>query len=176
MFKILKASCILGMFVAATYAATPIPHSAPQSELNAKDPISIVITFKDGRQETYSMAEIARVEYKDVTRPTIGADYFLGKWEVGDGNSGSFFILLEPNGEAARSLGANHGTWAVVAKKSASVGMTAGAMSSARWAMVTRNSHFRSGHSFGRQSSKCDGCPKNRSEEIGAQAVTDSKS
>jgi hypothetical protein len=117
MFKILKASCILGMLVAAAYAATPIPHSAPQSELNAKDPIWIVITFKDGRQETHSMAEIARVEYKDLTRPTIGADYFLGKWEVGDGNSGSFFIVLEPNGEAARSLGANHGTWAVVGEE-----------------------------------------------------------
>ena len=117
MFKILNSSCILGMLAAAAYAATPIPHPTPQSELNSKDPISIVITFKDGRQETYPMAEIARVEYKDLTQPTIGADYFLGKWEVGDGNSGSFFITLEPNGEASRSLGANHGTWAVVGEE-----------------------------------------------------------
>ena len=68
-------------------------------------------------QATYAMAEVARVEYKDLTQPTIGTDYFLGVWEVGDGNSGSFLIKLEPNGEAARSLGASHGTWAVVGEE-----------------------------------------------------------
>jgi hypothetical protein len=63
------------------------------------------------------MADIASVEYKDLTQPTIGTDYFLGKWEVGDGNSGSFFITLEPNGEAVRSLGASHGIWAIVGEE-----------------------------------------------------------
>jgi hypothetical protein len=77
----------------------------------------MVITFRDGRQETYAMADIASVEYKDLTQPTIGTDYFLGKWEVGDGNSGSFFITLEPNGEAVRSLGASHGIWAIVGEE-----------------------------------------------------------
>jgi hypothetical protein len=72
-----------------------------------------VITFKDGHQETYAMADIARVEYKDVADSTLGLDHFFGKWEVGDGNSGTFFITFEPNGEANRSLGASHGIWAV---------------------------------------------------------------
>jgi hypothetical protein len=117
MFKILKSSCVLGILVVTAYSATPIPPATPQSEPTSKDPISIVITFRDGRQETYAMADIASVEYKDLTQPTIGTDYFLGKWEVGDGNSGSFFITLEPNGEAVRSLGASHGIWAIVGEE-----------------------------------------------------------
>src|SRR5881394_2927374 len=117
MFKILRLSCILGMLMVAADPANSVAHLMLQSELNSKDPISIVITFKDGHQETYAMAEVARVEYKDLTQPTIGTDYFLGVWEVGDGNSGSFLIKLEPNGEAARSLGASHGTWAVVGEE-----------------------------------------------------------
>jgi hypothetical protein len=44
----------------------------------------------------------------------VGTDYFLGKWEVGNGSSGTFFIKLEPNGEAGRSFGASHGIWTVV--------------------------------------------------------------
>jgi hypothetical protein len=59
------------------------------------------------------MADIARIEYTDAVDSTLGPDYFLGKWEAGDGNSGTFFITFEPNGEAHRSLGANHGIWSI---------------------------------------------------------------
>ena len=59
------------------------------------------------------MADIARIEYKDVADAALGPDYFLGEWEVGDGNSGTFIITFEPNGEASRSLGASHGIWAI---------------------------------------------------------------
>ena len=78
------------------HGASPIPHPTPQSEIDSKDPISIVISSRTARQETYAMAGIARVEYKDWTQPAIGADYFRAR-EVGDGNSGSCFIPLEPN-------------------------------------------------------------------------------
>ncbi|PYX38824.1 MAG: hypothetical protein DMG81_10785 [Acidobacteria bacterium] len=48
MFKILRLSCILGMLMVAADPANSAAHLMLQSELNSKDPISIVITFKDG--------------------------------------------------------------------------------------------------------------------------------
>jgi hypothetical protein len=60
------------------------------------------------------MSEIARIEFTDAGALTVGPDYFLGKWEAGDGSGGNFFIKLEPNGEASRSIGAGHGIWTVV--------------------------------------------------------------
>jgi len=37
------------------------------------------------------------------------------KWEVGEGgNSGTFFITLEADGDARKTLGATHGTWTLV--------------------------------------------------------------
>jgi len=87
MGNIAKSACILGTVVlAASVSARP----APQNEPTSKEPTSIVITFKDGHQETFPMADIARVEYRDAVDSTLGQDYFLGEWEVGDGNSGTF--------------------------------------------------------------------------------------
>ena len=40
--------------------------------------------------------------------------HFVGKWLVGQGNGDSFYISLEENGEAAKSIGAAHGTWVYV--------------------------------------------------------------
>jgi hypothetical protein len=59
------------------------------------------------------MSDVARVEYAGAADAILGADYFLGKWEVGDGNSGTFLITLESNGEASKTLGASHGIWTV---------------------------------------------------------------
>jgi hypothetical protein len=106
LFKVVFA---VGTLVLATRGATPSPQSAGQTE-----PTSIVITFKDGHQQSFLMADIARIEYKDAGDATLGLDHFLGKWEVGDGNSGTFVIAFETNGEASRSLGASHGIWTIV--------------------------------------------------------------
>src|SRR4029077_15352187 len=98
----------------AAHGTTPNPRPVHQSEPAAKETTSIVIVFKDGHQQTFAMADIARVEYRDARDATVGLDYFLGKWEAGDGNSGTFFITLERNGEATRSIGSSHGTWAII--------------------------------------------------------------
>ena len=114
MENITKLICVLGTFVlVAGVNARP----APKSVQTSKETTSIVITFKDGHQETFPMADIARVEYRDAIDSTLGQDYFLGEWEVGDGNSGTFFIRFKPNGEATRSLGASHGIWAIVGEE-----------------------------------------------------------
>lgn len=109
MLKLVRAICAVGMLTVAALAATTKPVPAPTDA-----PVSIVIIFKDGHQETFAMSDIARIEFTGASDSTLGPDYFLGKWEVGNGSSGTFFIKLEPNGEASRSFGASHGVWTVV--------------------------------------------------------------
>src|SRR5258708_3542166 len=77
---------------------------------------SIVIVFKDGRQQTYSMADIERIEFKTPTSTgaITGGNSFLGKWRVGEGNGGSFYISLNRDGTASKTIGASHGTWTIV--------------------------------------------------------------
>ena len=77
---------------------------------------SIIIVFKDGRQQTYSMADIERIEFKvpTSTAAVAGANSFAGKWRMGDGNGGSFYVTLDRDGTASKSIGAAHGTWTIV--------------------------------------------------------------
>ena len=74
-----------------------------------------VVIFKDGHQQ--SMTNVARMEFSSQMKDLpFGRNRFVGKWEVGVGafGAGHFFITLEPNGEARKTLGSSHGTWAVV--------------------------------------------------------------
>ncbi|MFZ0734192.1 MAG: hypothetical protein WAM79_17870 [Candidatus Sulfotelmatobacter sp.] len=107
----------------------------------ADDRDSIVITYKDGHHQSLAAAEIARIDlkapaaivYKDGHREKISAEvesiefsdssltgmmpnrsHFIGKWEVGEGNGSDFYIVLEANGDARKSIGAEHGTWTLV--------------------------------------------------------------
>ena len=76
---------------------------------------TLVIVFKDGHQQTFSMAEIARIEFKAPDRASsVGRGNFIGKWKVGNGAGGTFDITLDAGGEAKKTLGAPHGTWTVV--------------------------------------------------------------
>ena len=110
MRNLIKLVLVVEALVVAAQGASPNPQSAPQNEQT-----SIVITFKDGHQQSFLMADIARVEYKDQGEATAGPEQFLGKWEAGSGDSGStFFITFEVDGEASKSIGASHGTWSIV--------------------------------------------------------------
>ena len=74
-----------------------------------------IVIFKDGHQQ--SITNVARIEFFSQTKDlAFGRNRFVGKWEVGVGafGAGHFFITLEPNGEARKTLGSSHGTWAVV--------------------------------------------------------------
>ena len=101
---------LLGILVLAIPTALATA-AAPPADKNA-----IVIVFKDGRQQAFSMAEIERIEFKTPTSNSavIRGSTFLGKWKVGDGALGTFFITLEHDGSASKTLGASHGTWTVV--------------------------------------------------------------
>ena len=114
--------------------------AAAQSERSG-EPLSLAVTFSDGRHQNIPLEEISRIEFKsgpqvifkdgreqnlkNVARIEFstqtkdlpfGRNRFVGKWEVGVGafGAGHFFITLEPNGEARKTLGSSHGTWAVV--------------------------------------------------------------
>ena len=104
---------------------------------------SLVVVMKDGRRQTMPVAEITKIEFKDAnivvftdggqkrfrlsetqsfefdasasTGLAPGRRHFVGKWKVGQGpGAGDFYITLEANGEAHKSIGADHGTWTVV--------------------------------------------------------------
>lgn len=97
--------CVLSLF-----AANPKASSTPA------DQNSLVIIFKDGRQTTYAMSDIARIEFNTAKTTTTvkGQNRFQGKWKVGDGRGGTFIITLDREGDAKKSLGSSHGTWTVV--------------------------------------------------------------
>ncbi len=75
-----------------------------------------VIVFKDGHQQKIPVADIARIDFdsSQMTAMTSGRAHFLGKWQVGDSNGRTFYITLEDDGYARKSIGAAHGTWTVV--------------------------------------------------------------
>ena len=106
----------------------------------ADDHNAVVIVFKDGHHQTLASGEIARIDLKapaaivykngrrermtgEIQRIEFGAPtsasmpgraHFIGKWEVGEGNGGHFFITLDENGTAKKSIGATRGTWTLV--------------------------------------------------------------
>ena len=76
-----------------------------------------VIVYKDGHREKISASEIARIEFETpgISAMTPSRAHFIGKWEVGEGTNGNhFFITLESDGDARKTLGASHGTWTLV--------------------------------------------------------------
>ena len=77
---------------------------------------SILIFFKDGRQQSFRLAEIARIEFRASVGPvTAGRAKFLGRWKLGDGTGATFIATLEPDGRARKDRGTNdRGTWTVV--------------------------------------------------------------
>ena len=128
---IVVPACLL--LLAASAFANPDPDPADHG--------TIVITFKDGHHTSLAAGEITRIDlkasaivYKDGHKEKInseveriefaesgisaavpGRNHFVGKWEVGEGNGGAkFFITLEANGNAKKTIGSEHGTWTLV--------------------------------------------------------------
>jgi len=75
------------------------------------------IVFKDGHQQSLVLADTSRIEFgtSAMSGSFMGKNHFLGKWKVGVGDGGGhFFITLKADGEATKTLGSSHGTWSVV--------------------------------------------------------------
>jgi hypothetical protein len=126
-----------GVIALALFAAAAVC-SAQDSK---SKPDAFTVVFKDGHQKTFSLAEGTRIEFSngsivfaqsghqenisvaDISRIDFGSNqpfspgrnHFVGKWKVGTGVGGShFFITLEANGQARKTLGSSHGTWTIV--------------------------------------------------------------
>ena len=110
-------------FVASAVMLTGLLPAIAQKRAGANSSGQIVIVFKDGHRQTVNMADIARIEFPgggvvaDAGPTPPGAPprgHFIGKWEVGDGMGNSFYITLNDDGSAWRSLHRVHGHWAYV--------------------------------------------------------------
>jgi hypothetical protein len=102
---------MLSLVVPVGFAKTPAPAS--------KGSGTIVIVFKDGHRQSFNLSDVLRVEFPAPGETAVAPAgpilpsraHFIGKWEVGDGNGRTFFITLEDNGDAKKSLGEAHGRW-----------------------------------------------------------------
>jgi hypothetical protein len=116
MVFVASMATMLTLAVPAGFAKTPVPAS--------KGSGTIVIVFKDGHRQSYSLSDVLRVEFPAIGEAAVATApvgtilpsraHFIGKWEVGDGNGRNFFITLEDNGDAKKSLGEAHGRWIYV--------------------------------------------------------------
>ena len=76
-----------------------------------------IVVFKDGGPKSFRMSETQSFEFDTSASKVfaLGRNHFVRKWRVGQGpGAGDFYITLEANGEAHKTLGADHGTWTVV--------------------------------------------------------------
>ena len=105
----------IAVFTLLVLTASPaLPRSKAVQE---DDRGSIVITFKDGRQQSFRLADVARIEFSAAATAAGVASRarFLGDWKVGDGAGGTFVITLKPDGLARKTIGAKSGgSWKVV--------------------------------------------------------------
>jgi hypothetical protein len=115
MRKIVRAGSLVAILLVTSTIVLAAP--APPSKAS---PGTIVIVFKDGHRQSFSLADIERVEFPtsgpEVASTTSGPSRgrFLGKWEVGDGSGGTFYITLDEDGDAKRTLGDVRGKWLYV--------------------------------------------------------------
>ena len=133
---ILRVLMVLAILGFTFTIATASPNLSPPADRD-----SITIVMKDGHRQSLSAAEILRIEIKapaaiiykdghrekisgeieriefsdsDVASTTPGRSHYVGKWEVGEGNGGRFFITLDADGKARKTIGSPHGTWTLV--------------------------------------------------------------
>ena len=101
--------------VLAAVAVMCLAGFAPGLRAESQSQGKIVLVFKDGHQQSFSLAEIARIEFQDAApaASTVGSAHFLGQWKVGDGAGGTFAITLKPDGKALKTHGSPNGTWKV---------------------------------------------------------------
>jgi len=103
------------MFALAAVTVLGLAGFAPELRAQSKGPGKIVLVFKDGSQQSFSLSEIARIEFQEAAEATstVGSARFLGQWKVGDGGGGTFEITLKPDGKALKTHGPPNGTWKV---------------------------------------------------------------
>lgn len=90
----------------------PVPE-IKRIEFNGGD----IVVFRGSDQKTFHMSEVQSFEFDSsaVSAFAPGRNHFVGKWRVSETpEGGTFYITLEANGEAHKTVGGSHGTWTVV--------------------------------------------------------------
>jgi hypothetical protein len=117
MRKIVRIASLSALFCLAIPASFAKTAPAPKTGQSM-----IVIVFKDGHRQSFNLSDITHIEFPanaaeaaDATANAVTPPrHFLGKWEVGDGSGNNFYITLQENGDAMRSLRNVHGKWVYV--------------------------------------------------------------
>jgi hypothetical protein len=119
MRKILFSAVLVGLSL-VTLEEQPL-HAAPVA---SQDAGTVVIVFKDGHRQSFPVSAISTMEVKSASgvstpvalpvTPNRNMRRFVGKWSVGEGDGGSFYMTLDENGTATKSIGEPHGTWTYV--------------------------------------------------------------
>ncbi|HLW80302.1 MAG TPA: hypothetical protein VKU44_11970 [Terriglobia bacterium] len=108
-----KAVVVLGLLVLGVSIVRSQPKPAAKGDQD-----SITIVFKDGHQQSFRLADIARIDFAPAAGAVqgVGRAHFTGEWKVGVGDipGRTFVITLEPDGQARKTLGSAHGIWTVV--------------------------------------------------------------
>lgn len=112
MHAIVKNTLLMGTILLAGFAFGANARAKGNSQS------SMTIVFKDGHKQTFSMADVARIEFKSPSETAkaalMGRGEFIGKWRVGDGMGGHLTFTLFRDGSAIKNPGTPHGTWTVV--------------------------------------------------------------
>jgi hypothetical protein len=118
----MRKNVVVGISLFFLFAFAAILSAAATPPRNSSG--TIVIVFKDGHRQTFNLSDIERVEFPAAAQvaqatPATSQEgpprgHYVGKWECGDGNGGTFYILLKDSGEAWRSIGDVRGRWEYV--------------------------------------------------------------
>jgi len=76
-----------------------------------------MLVKQGGHQESIPVANIVRIEFNSAAAKSLplGRNHFIGRWEFGTGvGSQTFFVTLNRDGTAHKTIGSHSGTWTVV--------------------------------------------------------------
>jgi hypothetical protein len=76
-----------------------------------------MLISQGAHQESIPVANIVRIDFNAAasTALPLGRNHFVGRWEFGTGvGSQTFFVTLDRDGHAHKSIGSPNGTWTVV--------------------------------------------------------------
>jgi hypothetical protein len=97
--------------VSATALAIAILFALPAARAQAGSHANaLVIVYKDGHRQSINLDTIQRLEFPAavpaglISTPGPSRGRFLGKWEVGQGNGENFYITLNDDGTALRTM------------------------------------------------------------------------
>ncbi len=116
MKSFVRLTCLAALLCLTGSLSQVAAHAASKDSSGA-----IVIVFKDGHRQSFNLSDIDRVEFAGGASSASADSYrvpsrgrFIGKWECGDGQGNNFYITLNENGTAYRSIGDMNGRWEYV--------------------------------------------------------------